>query len=34
MATANIPKEPLGSRVDPPDDSAGVEHIARDTDAT
>ena len=32
VATANIADEPLGGRVEPPDDSRLVEHVARDAD--
>ena len=33
MATANLPEQPLGRRVDPADDSRSVEDVTRDTDA-
>ena len=33
VATANVAEKPLGSRIDPPDDSRRVEDVARDADA-
>ena len=32
MVTANITEEPLGCRIDPPDDSRCVEDVTRNAD--
>jgi hypothetical protein len=32
LAAAHVADDPLGGRVDPPDDARGVDHVARDAD--